>query len=163
MPARRPLALVLSAVCTVLLGLAGTTTASAAPRVARALPTCQLASPEKFTGAMLSNNQVINGTWTYSTGAACTSNVADIALYEELDLNGTKVDSKLKNFTGVPRQLDAITSTFHCAVCNGTWVFKWGQILQAPAGVMFTGPPAGCVVLSNGLYQVCVQTKTVTI
>ncbi|MDQ1398108.1 MAG: hypothetical protein QOF81_733 [Acidimicrobiaceae bacterium] len=167
MRARHPLAVVLSAACALVLGVAGPAAASVGHRSALAVvapPACQIASPENITGAMLVNNQIVNGTWKYSTGVACGgSALADIALYEELDFNGVKVDSKLKNFTGVARNLDAITSSVHCNVCNGTWLFKWGQILQAPSGFMFTNPPAGCVVLQNGLYQLCVQTKTVVL
>ncbi len=166
---RYSLAMVVSTVCAVALtgmGLGGAAVASAAPAPALmsvAVPTCQLASPETINGVQFVNGQFVNGTWTYSTGVACTANLGDIALYEELDLNGVKVHSKLKNFTGVARPLDAITANVPCSVCNGTWVFKWGQILKAPAGFMFTGAMAGCVILQSGLYELCVQTRTVTL
>jgi hypothetical protein len=170
MRARHQLAVVVSTVCAAVLGVgvlgvaAPAAAVAAAPGVVRVTaPLCQIASPENITGAMFVNNQFVNGTWHYSTGVACTSNIGDIALYEELDLNGTKVDSKLKGFTGAPHNLDAITSNVPCAVCNGTWVFKWGQILKAPAGFNFTSPPTGCVLLQSGLYQLCVQTRTVTL
>jgi hypothetical protein len=170
MRVRYPLAVILSTVCAVALtglGLGGAAVASAASAPALTsvtVPTCQLASPETITGVQFVNNQFVNGTWKYSTGVACTANLGDIALYEELDLNGVKVDSKLKNFTGVARNLDAITSSVPCAVCNGTWVFKWGQILKAPSGgFMFTGALPGCIILQSGLYELCVQTKTVTL
>ncbi len=84
--------------------------------------------------------------------------------YEQLDLNATLVSSKTKGFTGVARDLDAITATFHCASCDGTWLFKWGQILEAPGRRRCSSPRRpGCVVLDSGLYEVCVQTKTVTL
>src|SRR5215472_16414518 len=58
-------------------------------------PGCITGSVENMLGAQLVNNQIVNGTWRYATGVACGgSNVADIALYEELDFNGVKVDSK---------------------------------------------------------------------
>jgi hypothetical protein len=168
MGTRRWLAVAVTTVCAGVLGVAAPAWAAPAAPAAPAspavtLPTCQIASPENITGAALVNNQIVNGTWHYSTGVACTANIADIALYEELDFNGIKVDSKLKGFTGVARPLDAITSNVACSVCSGTWVFKWGQILKALPGFMFTTPPTGCVVLQNGLYQVCVQTRTVTL
>jgi hypothetical protein len=148
------------------LGLAAPAAASSNhPTVVSAVPpACQIASPEDITGAMFVNNQIVNGNWKYSTGVACAgSAVADIALYEELDFNGTKIDSRLRNFTGVARNLDAITSTVHCNVCNGTWLFKWGQIIKAPSGFMFSSPPSSCIVLQNGLYELCVQTKSINL
>src|ERR1700722_9039793 len=65
--------------------------ASRSTAAAVVAPMCQIGSPESITGVQFVNGQFDNGTWTYSTGAACTSNVADMALYEELDFNGTKV------------------------------------------------------------------------
>jgi len=127
------------------------------------VPVCQIGSPETITGAQFVNSQFVNGTWSYATGVACTSNLADIALYEELDLNGTKVDSRTEGFTGTARDIAAITSSYFCAECNGTWLFKWGQILKAPSGLMFTSASAGCVLLDSGIYEACVQTKTVTL
>jgi hypothetical protein len=161
---RHPLAVVVSVACSAVLALASPAIAVPLSHPTTAGPTCELASPEGITGAQLVNDQTVNGTWTYSTGVACTSgNLADIALYEQLDYNGTEVNSMLKGFTGVARDLDAITSTYHCAVCNGTWMFEWGQILKAPAGVMFVTPPAGCVLSDGGVYEICVETKTVTL
>lgn len=165
MRSRHPLAAVVTIATAALLALASP--AIAAPftqRVAAAVPMCVIASPESIVGAQFTNNQTVNGTWKYSTGVACSSgNLADIALFEQLELNGTKVDSQLKNFTGVPRALDAITSLFHCAVCTGTWLFEWGQVMKAPAGLLFVTPPAGCFLVDGGVYEVCVQTKTVTL
>jgi hypothetical protein len=164
---RHRFAVVLFAVSAVVLAVAAPAIASAAPLAAKAAattPMCDLASPEAINGAQFVNNETVNGTWTYSTGVACASgNLADIALYEQVDFNGAKVSSLLKGFTGVARDLDAITTTYHCAVCTGTWLFEWGQILKAPAGLSFVSPPAGCVVVDSGLYEVCVQTKTVTL
>lgn len=186
---RHPLAIVVSAACLVMVALAGPATAvplahaallgnavrlgdtaalgdavTLGQAAAASTPMCVIASPENIVGAQFVDNQTVNGTWTYSTGVACsTGNLADIALYEELDFNGTKVNSQLKNFTGVPRNLDAITLSFHCAVCTGTWKFLWGQVMKAPTGFLFVTPPSGCILVNNGAYELCVQTKTVTL
>ncbi|MDQ6615300.1 MAG: hypothetical protein M3083_11275 [Actinomycetota bacterium] len=167
MPTRHRFALVAAAAWVVSLGLASPARAvvpetATAPKAAAA-PACQIASPESFSGAMFVNNQIVNGRWTYATGIACTSNLGDIALYQELDFNGTKVDSRSRPFTGVARPYDAIAAFVHCAVCNGHWHFVWGQALKAPSGFTFTNPIAGCVVVANGAYQLCVQTKDVTL
>ncbi|MGH9127226.1 MAG: hypothetical protein ACRDZ8_21265 [Acidimicrobiales bacterium] len=126
-------------------------------------PTCDIASPESIKGAQFMNGSFVNGTWSYATGAGCTSDVADMALYEQLDFNGTKVDSKYKGFTGVPRSLDAIISSYFCATCNGTWTFIWAQVLEASSGATWASPPAGCINEDNALFRVCVETKTVTL
>lgn len=149
----------------VVIGVASPAGASvrSAPAVTTAGPTCHVYDPEANTGATLVNNQLVNGLWTYATGVQCTSNVADIALYEELDLNGTKVDSKYQGFTGVARKADAILKQTPCPVCNGTWKFTWAQVIQATSGFNFVSPPAGCVLMGNGLYLVCVETKVVTL
>jgi hypothetical protein len=144
-------------------GAAGLVRVAGVGRVTVAGPTCNITDPENITGVSFVNNQFVNGTWNYATGVSCNLRVADIALFEQLNLNGTKVDSKLKNFTGVPHSSDAILSQHACAVCNGTWTFLWGQIIEAQSGVMFTSAPTGCVTLQNGLFLVCVETKTVTI
>ena len=160
MRVRHPLALVVSvatavsATCLLVLGVA--TPAFATPSLVAAVatgPVCQISSPASIAG----------GVWTYSTGAICTSNVADMVFYEELDRNGVKVDSKLKGLTGVARSSDAITSSYACSPCTGTWVVKWGQILKAPANTMFVNPSAGCIVLIQGQYQLCVQIKTIVL
>jgi hypothetical protein len=157
---RGVLAVVMGAVCVVVMGVAAP--AGAAPKAAPGA-TCQIADPENITGAMFVNNQFVNGTWNYATGVKCGFQAADIALFEQLNLNGNKVDSKLLGFTGVPRVADAILSQHTCAVCTGTWQFLWGQIVKAPTGFTFTSPPSGCVTVQNGVYLVCVQTKTVTV
>lgn len=164
---RHPLVVALATACTLVLAFASPVAAGSsrpqALRVATA-PQCIFAALENITGATLVNNQIVNGTWKYSNGAACSgSPLADIALYEELDFNGVKVDSKFKGFTGMPRNLDAITSSVHCNVCNGTWFFKWGQVIVAPSGFMFTNPTAGCVLQQNGLYELCAETKAVVL
>ena len=165
----RSLALVLAGLVVLVTGVAapagaaGQAGASGLGGVTVAGPTCNITAPENITGVSFVNNQFVNGTWNYAAGVSCDLRVADIALFEQLNLNGTKVDSKLKNFTGVPRRSDAILSQHACAVCNGTWTFLWGEIIQAQSGVLFTTPPTGCVILRNGLFLVCVETKTVTL
>jgi len=158
----RPMAVTFLAVTAVLLGLASPAGA-VATRTAATVPACTIASPEKISGAEFENGQFVNGTWTYSTGVACTADIGDIALYEELDFNGVKVNSKSQGFTGVPKDVAVITSTYFCAQCNGTWLFKWGQILEAPAGFTFTTAQAGCVLAYSGLIEECVQTRTVVL
>jgi hypothetical protein len=135
-----------------------------APAIASAaVPNCQVGSPESIGGVNFVNGIFENGTWSYATGVACTANIADIALYEQLDFNGAKVNSAFKGFTGSARDIDAIISSYACSSCNGTWLFIWGQIMKAPSGISFTSPPSGCVVEDSGLYEVCVQTKSVTL
>jgi len=167
MRVRGPLAVALISICTVVIGVAAPAGASTRTRTTTvtttAGPTCHIYDPEAITGAMLVNNQLVNGTWIYATGVQCTSEVGDIALYEELDFNGTKVDSKYQPFTGVARSKDAILKQTPCAVCNGTWKFVWAQVIKATSGFSFVNPPMGCVLYGNGLYLVCVETSTVTL
>ena len=126
-------------------------------------PTCQIGSPESLSGTQFVNGSFVNGTWTYATGAGCTSDIADMALYEELDFNGTKVNSKYKGFTGMARSLDAIVTSYFCATCNGTWRFIWAQVLEAPSGVTWASAPAGCINEDANRFRVCVEIKTVTL
>jgi hypothetical protein len=159
----RRLAFVVALLSTVLVGVAAPAGAAGTARVVAAATMCHIYDPENITGSMFVNNQIVNGTWNYATGVQCPFKVADMALYEQLNRNGTKVDSMLKNFNGVARQADAILSEYHCAVCNGTWTFTWGQILKAPVGLTWASPPSGCITEQNGLYLACVQTTSVTL
>lgn len=164
MPARRLLPVAVTFVCVLVMGVVGPAVgAGAVERTTEPGPTCQIADPETIVGAMFVNGQFVNGTWDYATGVGCSSNVADIALFEQLDLNGTKVNSAIKGFTGVARKADAILSQFPCTSCDGTWEFIWGQVVEAPTGTSFVSAPSGCVLEQSGHYLVCVQTKTVTL
>jgi hypothetical protein len=160
---RASLAVAVASFCAIVLGVAAPAGAAVRAPNAATAASCRAISPENITGAQLVNNQIVHGTWTYATGVLCSSNVTDIALYEELDFNGTKVNSKTKGFTGTPHRTDAIQSQYVCAACNGTWKFVWGQIIQAPSGFTFTSPPTGCVLVQGGVYLFCVETKTVTL
>lgn len=156
------------ALCVALLGwaapaAAGPASGAVPATVSATVPNCQVGSPESLGGVQFVNGTFENGTWSYATGVACTNNIADIALYEQLDFNGKKVNSAFKGFTGTARDIDAIVSSYPCSTCNGTWLFIWGQIMKAPSGVAFTSPPSGCVVEDGGVYEVCVQTKSVTL
>lgn len=164
MPLRRLLSLALASLAVVVMGVVGpAVTAGAAEATTTPGPTCQIADPETIVGATYVNGEFVNGTWDYATGVECSSTVADIALFEQLDLNGTTVNSDLKGFTGTPRTADAILSQYACANCNGTWELIWGQIVEAPTGTTFVTPPSGCVADDGGEYLVCVETKTVTL
>lgn len=132
------------------------------PRVT-VIPTCSIAGPHGLVGSQFTGGTTVNGTWYYAVGVVCSANVADIALYAEIAHNGVKVDSHLKNFTGMPRSVDNegyFPSA--CAQCAGTWTFTFGEILQAPAGFTWT-TSAGCAAVSGGLYLFCVQQQTETI
>jgi hypothetical protein len=170
----RPLAAVVFAACALLLGLATPTVASAAPaqpRVATvgavaavvAAPACVTAGLESLSNTAFINGQFLHGTWTYATGISCSAPQADLALGEVLQHNGVRVASKFKGFTGVARSIDAITQSVRCAVCNGTWLITWAQVMKAPSGTLFSTPPAGCTLVQGGAYEQCVETKTVTL
>ena len=121
--------------------------------------TCQIFDPWNIYGTGFVNNQLVHGTWVYATGVECSGPVADFALYEQLNFNGSKVSSKFQGFTGRSRSADAIQSTFACAVCDGTWTAILGQIIKAPPGVLFAAS-SGCVPEGGGAYLACVETQS---
>jgi hypothetical protein len=143
-----------------LIGLvvAGAAPAGATPRApATTVPTCSIATPHGLIGSSFLNGKTVNGTWYYAVGVVCNANVGDIALYDEIDYQGMKVESHTKGFTGTPHSQDNEGYfPVPCAVCSGTWTFVTGEILKAPAGFTWVSS-GGCVALSSGLYLFCVQ------
>lgn len=117
---------------------------------------CSIRDFLNFDGTYIpETKQVVNGTWNYGTAVACSINLTDMAFELELKQNGTRVNSDSKGFTNQPRSYDTLTSGYFCLFCNGNWLAKYGQLLQAPPG--FTWNPApGCTLITSE-FLACIQ------
>lgn len=88
--------------------------------------------------------------------------IADMAFQIALSQNGRQVQFREKNFTGVPRAYDELTSTYFCLYCHGTWLIKWGQLLEAPPGYVWAPTPP-CQTLLDPRFLACIEQATANV
>lgn len=108
-------------------------------------PSCTVMDSMRLEATRV-DGAIVFGVWFYGTKVECTQNIDDMSLLLKLFQNGTEVNEAEKPFQERPRASDELDSQHVCPRCNGEWKGRFGQVLEAPMGLVWAETP-GCTLI----------------